>query len=113
MQPAQGRGGGHVTGERRWGHEPTTRLTRGERARGLAFDLTWMGFEQLRGRPFGIGVGLVQDGFGGLGEGVSAVGSGSGAGKRKDKTVTSDQFVGVGPATGKRTEESELYVIGR
>lgn len=55
MQPAQGRGGGHVTGERRWGHEPTTRLTRGERARGLAFDLTWMGFEQLRGRPFGIG----------------------------------------------------------
>ena len=45
-----------------------------------------------------------REGFGGLGEGVSAVRSRAG----KDKTVTSGEFVGVGPATGRRTKESEL-----
>lgn len=70
MQPGDGRGA--VTCLAR-GAGPTTRVTRGERARGRAFDLTWMGFEPAVGRPFGIGGLSWEDGFGGPDECVQAV----------------------------------------
>jgi hypothetical protein len=49
--------------------DATTRVTRGERARGRAFDLTWMGFESLRAVRSGSEGFLSEAGFAGPGEG--------------------------------------------